>query len=144
MHSEHSEPRPPLLPILKRGLRGRCPHCGEGRMFRKFLKVADACPACGEELNHHRADDAPAYLVIVILGHILVPVVVWVELAYSPPYWVQAALWTPLALLLAVGMLQPLKGAVIAMEWRMGQHGFAASKARRHARTLAERQNPLA
>ncbi len=56
-----------------RGFRGRCPACGEGRVFRAFLKVNDACPRCGEELHHHRADDFPAYLVIAIVGHILVP-----------------------------------------------------------------------
>src|ERR1043165_4285344 len=61
--------------VLWRGLRGRCPACGEGRMFRAFLKVADQCPQCSEELHHHRADDFPAYLAIFITGHILVPIV---------------------------------------------------------------------
>src|SRR6188508_1861289 len=82
------------------GLRGRCPHCGAGRMFRAFLKVADHCPACGEALHHHRADDAPAYFVILIVGHIVVPLVLAVELAFAPPYWVHVVLWLPLLLLL--------------------------------------------
>ena len=67
-----------------RGFRGRCPACGEGRMFRAFLKVADQCPRCGEELHHHRADDFPAYLVIVIVGHILVPIILLVETEIAP------------------------------------------------------------
>ena len=67
---------------LVRGLRGRCPKCGEGRLFRAFLKVADNCPACGEEFHHHRADDFPAYLVIVIVGHIVVAMVLAVEAAH--------------------------------------------------------------
>ena len=66
---------PRAAQALWRGFRGRCPACGEGRMFRAFLKVADECPHCGEELHHHRADDFPAYLVIVIVGHILVPII---------------------------------------------------------------------
>jgi len=70
---------PSAAQALGRGLRGRCPACGEGRMFRAFLKVADQCPHCGEELHHHRADDFPAYLVIVIVGHILVPIILTVE-----------------------------------------------------------------
>ena len=69
---------------MKRGLLGRCPHCGEGRLFRAFLKVADHCAACGQDSTTHRADDLPAYLVIVIVGHIVVPVVLSVETNYAP------------------------------------------------------------
>src|SRR6188508_2636841 len=85
---------------LLRGWRGTCPHCGQGRMFRAFLKVADHCPSCGEALHHHRADDAAAYFVILIVGHIVVPLVLAVELAFAPPYWVHVVLWLPLLLLL--------------------------------------------
>ena len=82
-------------PAMVRGWWGRCPHCGEGRMFRAFLKVADHCPACGEALHHQRADDAPAYFVILIVGHIVVPLTLSVEAAYAPSYWLHAAMWTP-------------------------------------------------
>jgi uncharacterized protein (DUF983 family) len=117
---------------LARGLRGRCPCCGEGRMFTGFLKVAERCDVCGEELFHHRADDFPAYLVILIVGHVVVPSALFVETTWSPPYWVHLALWLPLTLGLAVGLLQPLKGAVVAAQWRMGMHGFGEAK--RHGR----------
>ena len=70
---------------LKRGLRGRCPRCGEGKLFRAFLKVDDHCPVCGLDYTPHRADDLPAYLVIVIVGHIVVPLVLMIETNYSPP-----------------------------------------------------------
>ena len=113
---------------LLRGLRGRCPCCGEGHMFRAYLKVDDRCPKCGEALYHHRADDFPAYLVIVLVGHIVVPLAMWVEIAYSPSYWVHAALWGPLILGLALGLLQPIKGAVVALQWHAGMHGFAEAK----------------
>src|SRR4029079_2215598 len=98
---------------IRRGLHGRCPHCGEGRMFRAFLKVADHCPACGEALHHHRADDAPAYFVILIVGHIVVPLAMSVELAYAPSYWLHAAMWLPLTLGLSLSLLQPIKGALV-------------------------------
>ena len=113
---------------LKRGLCGRCPACGEGHLFRAFVKVADQCTACGEPFRHHRADDFPAYLVIVLVGHIVVPLATWIEIAYTPSYWVHAALWGPMVLALAVGLLQPIKGAIVAMQWEMGMHGFAAAK----------------
>ena len=67
---------------LRRGFLGRCPNCGRGKLFRAFLKVADRCPDCGTELHHHRADDAPAYFVILIVGHIVVPLALVVEIAY--------------------------------------------------------------
>jgi len=93
-------------------------------MFRAFLKVADRCPACGEALHHHRADDAPAYFVILIVGHLVVPLALVVEVAYSPPYWLHAVLWLPLTIALAIGLLQPIKGAIIGWQWANYMHGF--------------------
>ena len=113
---------------LKRGFLGRCPHCGEGKLFRAFVKVVDHCDKCGEVYRHHRADDFPAYLVIVLVGHIVVPLVMWVEIAYSPSYWVHAAIWGPLILVLALGLLQPIKGAIVSLQWQTGMHGFAEGK----------------
>jgi uncharacterized protein (DUF983 family) len=120
------EPLPgrPIWRSLKRGFACRCPHCGQGRLFGKFLKVVDRCVACGEELHHHRADDAPPYFVIVIVGHIVVPLVLAVELAYAPPYWVHAALWWPLIVGLSLALLQPIKGAVVGWQWAHYMHGF--------------------
>jgi uncharacterized protein (DUF983 family) len=119
---------------LMRGLRGRCPACGEGRMFRAFLKVADQCPCCGEELHHHRADDFPAYLVIVIVGHILVPIILAVETEFAPAMWIGMTLWPAAALVMTLGLLQPIKGAVVAIQWFGGMHGFEDA---RKARMLA-------
>src|SRR5690348_14855479 len=113
---------------LKRGFVGRCPNCGEGRLFRAFVKVADHCEKCGEPFFHHRADDFPAYLVIVLVGHIVVPLAMYVEIAFSPSYWLHAALWLPLVAGLGIGLLQPVKGLIVALQWQMGMHGFAAAK----------------
>ena len=97
-------------------------------MFRKFLKVADKCPACAEELHHHRADDFPAYLDIVIVGHILVPIVLAVETEIAPPMWLSMTMWPLIALVMSLGLLQPIKGAVVAIQWYLGMHGFEDAK----------------
>jgi len=123
----------PLKTDLWNGLRGRCPNCQKGHMFRAFLKVADKCEVCGEELFHQRADDFPAYLVIVLVGHLVVPLILHVEIAYQPPYWVHALLWLPLTLALTLLLIQPIKGAVVAIQWRIGMDGFGAAKKRREA-----------
>ncbi len=119
-------------PIM-RGLRGRCPKCGEGKLFRAFLKVADTCPACDEEMHHHRADDFPAYLVIVIVGHIVVAMVLGVEAAYAPPLWLHALLWLPITAAMSLALLQPIKGAVVAIQWQHGMEGFGRAKKAREA-----------
>jgi uncharacterized protein (DUF983 family) len=119
------------LQSVLRGLLGRCPNCGRGHMFRSFLKVNDDCPACGEELFHHRADDFPAYLVIFLVGHILVPLALVVETEYAPAMWLQFAVWVPLTIALSLALIQPIKGAVVALQWSAGMHGFAEALAAR-------------
>jgi len=113
---------------LLRGMCGRCPACGEGKLFRAFVKVADRCSACGEDLHHHRADDFPAYLTIFLVGHLVVPLAMYVEIAYQPSYWLHALVWGPLVIILSIGLLQPMKGMIVALQWHMGMHGFAAAK----------------
>ncbi len=120
--------RSSLWTDLSRGLRCRCPACGEGRLFARFLKVAPSCPVCGEELHHHRADDFPAYLVILIVGHIIVPLQLLTEQFLAPPLWLHLAVWLPTTLALTLGLLQPMKGAIVAVQWRLGMHGFEESK----------------
>ncbi|HZE52885.1 MAG TPA: DUF983 domain-containing protein [Bradyrhizobium sp.] len=109
---------------LKRGFRGRCPRCGEDKIFRAFLKVADRCSACGLDFTPHRADDLPAYLVIVIVGHIVVPLALMIETNYSPPAALQLAIYLPLTLIASLLLLQPVKGAVVAVQWALRMHGF--------------------
>jgi uncharacterized protein (DUF983 family) len=109
---------------IKRGFRGRCPRCGEGKLFRAFLKVDNNCPACGLDFTPHRADDLPAYLVIVIVGHIVVPTALIIETDYSPPVGLQLAIYLPVTLVASLALLQPVKGAVVGMQWALRMHGF--------------------
>ncbi len=113
-----------LSAAFKRGFLCRCPNCGKGRLFRAYLKVVDNCSECGEPLHHHRADDAPAYIVIVIVGHIVVPLALMVETEITPSYWVHLALWLPLTLGLSLALLQPIKGAIVGWQWAGRMHGF--------------------
>jgi uncharacterized protein (DUF983 family) len=83
----------PVATAMGRGFKMKCPHCGSGDLFSRFLKIADQCPECREEFHHHRADDFPAYLVIVVVGHIIVPAILAVEIAYAPPTWLQLVVW---------------------------------------------------
>ncbi len=125
--SEGRSPPRDVRQAMVRGLRSRCPNCGEGRLFGRFLKVAAACDRCGEDFRHHRADDFPAYLVIIIVGHIVVGGLVLAETESNWPTWVHVALWPSLALVLSVVLIQPVKGAVVGLQWALRMHGFGAT-----------------
>ena len=109
---------------IKRGFRGRCPRCGEGRLFRAFLKVDNNCSVCGLDFTPHRADDLPAYLVIIIVGHIIVPLALLIETNYSPPVALQLEIYLPLTLIASLVLLQPVKGTVVGVQWALRMHGF--------------------
>ena len=113
-----------LWTAMKRGFMCRCPRCGEGKLFGAFLKVGDHCTNCQLDYTPHRADDLPAYLVIIIVGHIVVPVVLWVETNYSPAIWLQMAIYLPFTFLSSLLLLQPVKGAVVGFQWALRMHGF--------------------
>ena len=117
---------PPQNPISI-GLGGRCPRCGQGRIFSGFLKVAPSCGACGLDLSFADSADGPAVFVILIVGFIVAGAALLTEVAYSPPIWVHFVVWLPLVLVLCLGMLRPLKGVLIAL-----QHHHRAEEGRLH------------
>lgn len=117
-------PERPLGLAMRRGAMLKCPACGTGRIYRAYLKVAETCPACGEALHHHRADDAPPYFTIVLVGHIVVPLVLTVEKLYAPPIWLQATVWSLVTLLMAMAVLPMVKGALVGLQWALYMHGF--------------------
>ena len=111
-------------PALWRGLRRRCPNCGEGHLFDGYLKVVDRCEVCDEELFHHRADDGPAYLTILIVGHILGFAIhlLWVQLRPEPI--VMALVLTAGAVGLSLYLLPRMKGMIVGIQWARRMHGF--------------------
>jgi len=114
----------PLGPALRRGWRCRCPQCGAGPMLYSYLKVRDNCPVCGEALYHQRADDGPAYLTILIVGHILAPLIYFVFVEYRPEPLVLASVFVTLTVALALYLLPRIKGMLVALQWAKRMHGF--------------------
>lgn len=114
----HDEAIYPPLPPTATGMRGRCPRCGEGRLFSGFLGVQPRCQACGLDFSFIDSGDGPAVFVIMIVGFIVVGLALYVEFTFAPPLWVHALLWVPLILGLSIGLLRPLKGFLIAQQYR--------------------------
>ena len=113
-------PKPELLLTLLRGLVGRCPACGHGKIFARYLKPVQACSHCGEALGHIRADDGPAWLTILIVGHVIGPVLLATATSSTWPDWVHMVVWPLAALLLALVVLPHAKGIFISAIWRTG------------------------
>ncbi len=99
------------------GLRGRCPECGEGDLFAGFLEVAPRCESCGADLRKADSGDGPAVFVMFVVGFIVVPLALVLEVALSPPIWLHLLVWLPLAVLLSLLLLRPFKGVLIALQF---------------------------
>jgi uncharacterized protein (DUF983 family) len=115
--------QPSFLTSIARGARNRCPVCGKGRVFQGFLTLAPACSHCGTDFSEVHADDAPPYIVIFLVGHLLVPGIFVVEKAWMPPMWLHMAVWLPLFTIVCTLALRPVKGAVLGWMLRLGPHG---------------------
>lgn len=113
-----------IFHALKHGACARCPSCGEGPMFEGYLTVREHCPACGEDLSHQRADDAPPYIVMMIVGHVVVGLMLGYEIAFTPPMWQHAAIFLPMAVAMSLVLLRPVKGGLVGFQWASGMHGF--------------------
>lgn len=107
-----------------RGLMCRCPACGGGQIYGRYLKVEHACRSCGTELHHQRADDAPPYFTMLIVGHVVVGGALVLERWAKPSMWVHMVLWIPLVLLMSLALLPVVKGALIGLQWALRMHGF--------------------
>ena len=114
----------PTWPAVWKGWRRKCPKCGNGPLLHGYLKVRDTCPVCRDELHHHRADDGPAYLTILIVGHLMAPLIIALARDADLSVSAMVAIVLPLAILLMIGLLQPAKGVIIAVQWWFGMHGF--------------------
>lgn len=112
-----SDTTPTLWQALRRGLAGKCPACGEAKLFGLFLKPVSECASCGRDWTVQRADDFPAYLVVLVLGHLLIPIVVEANLSYDLSLATQMLLWPGIAIAGALALIQPAKGFVLALIW---------------------------
>ena len=116
----------PLRPALRRGWRRCCPNCGKSAMLYKYLKVHDSCQSCGQDLYHHRADDGPAYLTILIVGHILAPLLHIVFVQFRPEPWIMAIGFGTSCVVLSLYFLPRIKGSIVAFQWARGLNGFGS------------------
>lgn len=119
-----SHPPRDLMRAMLRGFFQRCPNCGKGHLFRRYLKTWDDCPACGEALHHHRTDDAPPYFTILIVGHFIVGGALSLEKWAHPPTWVHLSIWLPLVLVASLWLLPRIKGSLVGLQWALYMHGF--------------------
>jgi uncharacterized protein (DUF983 family) len=118
----------PVRSALRRGWRRECPNCGEGPMMLGYLTVREHCPACGEELHHHRADDGPAWATILLAGHILAPTILIVYELFRPAPWMMALGFSTFFVALSLYLLPRLKGAFVGLQWAKRMHGFGKSR----------------
>lgn len=112
---------------MQRGFRLRCPCCGAGPMMQGYLKVRDNCPVCSEPLHHHRADDGPAYLTILIVGHLMAPLILWAFIAFRPDPIVLATIFSVGCVGLSLWILPRLKGMLVGFQWAKRMHGFGGT-----------------
>ena len=113
-------PVPPVWTAIGRGLLCRCPACARTRLFRGYLRVVDRCAHCGAPLGSARADDAPPYFTILVVGHVIVLGMLTLERAAAPPLWMHAAIWLPLTVVLSLLLLRPIKGGTVGLMLKLG------------------------
>lgn len=113
-----------VWPAVARGWRRKCPKCGSGPLLRSYLKVNDTCKVCREELHHHRADDGPAYLTILIVGHLMAPLLLLTFTIWRPEPLTLFTIFAVGCVGLSLYLLPRLKGAIIGLQWARRMHGF--------------------
>jgi uncharacterized protein (DUF983 family) len=112
-----------LLSSMGRGACMRCPNCGRGHLFRAFLKPVDACSECGEPLKQIRADDGPAWLTVLVVGHLVVGLALYMEMRAPLPVETSLAIFLALTAILTLLMLPRAKGIFIGAIWAMDATG---------------------
>ena len=127
-HLPTDEPVRPLWLSMKRCMTGKCPACGNWGLFKTFLSTNDACPTCGEEFFHHRADDGPPFFSMFFVAPFVVAVMIIYEEVMLPPLWHHAVIGLALSIVLCVGLIPPIKGFFIGIQWAKRMHGFGTSK----------------
>ena len=125
---DHMKPERHLWTSIWRGWRNRCPSCAKGRVLHSYVKVRDHCENCHEEFYHHRSDDGPAYFTILLVGHIVAPILLWVFTTYRPETWILLTGFLAFTLALSAYLLPRIKGAFVAFQWARFMYGFEPPK----------------
>ena len=112
---------------MGRGIGHKCPECGRGKLFSGYVKTSPQCADCGLDLSGHRADDAPPYITIIIVGHVIIPLALAVKQIFDPAITVQFAIWLPAMLISTWVLLPASKGAMIGLQWANRMHGFSST-----------------
>ena len=119
-----------LWNAVLRGARNACPRCARGKLFARFLRATPCCASCDQDWTLHQADDFPPYLSILITGHVMAPFALIAATHPDVPSWISTTLILSTATCIAIGLLQPAKGAIIALQWWLGMHGFKQNPGR--------------
>ncbi|MFV0335282.1 MAG: DUF983 domain-containing protein [Tropicimonas sp.] len=122
---DHSEDRP-VKRAMMRGWRRLCPNCGQGPLLAGYLKVAGHCPVCEQEFHHQRADDGPAYLTILVVGHVMALLIHFGYSVFTPDPLVMATVLSVICVALSLYLLPRIKGAFIGLQWARRMHGFGS------------------
>ncbi len=126
-HTHEHSPERPLWPAMRKGFRRKCPSCGSGPILKSYLTVRDTCTVCREDFSHHRADDGPAYLTILIVGHLMAPLLHVVFVMWRPEPLVLFTVFAVGCVTLSLYLLPRLKGMIVAFQWARYMHGFGSS-----------------
>jgi uncharacterized protein (DUF983 family) len=118
----------PLGLSIRRGIMGKCPSCGDATLFQTFLSTHDLCPNCGEEIHHHRADDGPPFFSMFMVTPLVVAVMIIYEGIATPPVWHHLVIGIGLSTTLCIGLIRPIKGLFVAVQWAKRMHGFGADQ----------------
>lgn len=114
-------------PAVRRGWACKCPACGAGPILRGYLTVRDTCPTCGEALHHQRADDGPAYLTILIVGHLMAPLLLWSFTTFHPEPATMIAVFSLFTVVTSLYLLPRIKGAMVGLQWAKRMNGFGGA-----------------
>ena len=119
----------PMKTAILRGLLCRCPNCGKGKLFTGYLTVRDSCSVCGEDFTAQRADDGPAYLTILVVGHLMAPLMLAAFVAYRPSAMTMMLSFGVGCIALTLALLPRFKGLIVAIQWSRRMHGFGLGEA---------------
>ena len=110
----HDPSAPSPIPA---GLKGLCPRCGKGHVFKGYLKVQPKCEVCGLDLAFADTGDGPAFFVMSIVGIVVVALALWAEFTFQPPLWLHMVLWSGLSIVLSLALVRPAKGLMVALQY---------------------------